>query len=80
MEQVGFDPLKIHASVHTKANNHMLNTHPVNHVIVNDVVTNFKFYTLDCEEDRLRMFVGDDESNPLKTEILFWNKQNDWTK
>lgn len=79
MEQVGFDPLKIHSSVHTKAHNHKDNSHPTNHVIVNDATTNFKIYTLDWEAHRLRMFVGDD-SNPLRTEILFWNKQDDWTK
>jgi beta-glucanase (GH16 family) len=79
MEQVGFDPYKIHASVHTKAHNHRANSHPVNHVIVNDAVTNFKIYTLDWEPHRLSMYVGD-ESNPLQTRILFWDKQGDWTK
>jgi len=82
MEQVGFDPLKIHASVHTKVHNHRTKpypTHPTNAVTVNDAVNNFKVYTLDWELHRLRMFVGDD-LNPMKTEILFWNKQGDWTK
>lgn len=80
MEQVGFDPLKIHASVHTKVHNHQMNSHPTHAVTVHDAVTNFKIYTLDWEPHRFRMFVGDNESNPMKTEILFWNKQGDWTK
>ncbi|CAF1611113.1 unnamed protein product, partial [Adineta ricciae] len=28
MEQVGYDPQRIHSTVHTKANNHMLGNHP----------------------------------------------------
>jgi hypothetical protein len=83
MEQVGFDPLKIHASVHTKAYNHRMKphaNHPTHAVTVNDAVNNFKVYTLDWEPHRLRMFVGDDQSNAMKTEILVWNKQGDWTK
>jgi hypothetical protein len=78
MEQVGYDPLRIHSSVHTKANNHMLGNHPTHSVIVNDAVSNFKIYTLDWHADKLEMFVGD-ENNPFLTRIFVWNKHGDWT-
>jgi hypothetical protein len=78
MEQVGYDPLRIHSTVHTKAYNYMLNNQPTNAVTVNDATTNFKIYTLDWNVDKLEMFVGD-ESNPFQTRILIWNKQGDWT-
>ena len=79
MEQVGYDPLRIHSTVHTKANNHMLGNHPSHSVIVGDATSNFKIYTLDWEENRIRMFVGDD-LNSLKTEILLRKKTGDWTQ
>ncbi|CAF3483169.1 unnamed protein product [Rotaria sp. Silwood1] len=78
MEQVGYDPLRIHSTVHTKANNHMLNNHPSNSVIVGDATTNFKIYTLDWNVDKIEMFVGD-EGNPFHTRIFVWNKHGDWT-
>ena len=78
MEQVGYDPLRIHSTVHTKANNHMLGNHPSNSVIVNDAVSDFKIYTMDWHADRLEMFVGD-EANPFQTRIFVWNKNGDWT-
>jgi licheninase len=79
MEQVGYDPLRIHSTVHTQANNHMKNTHPSNSIIVNDAISNFKIYTLDWNVDKIEMFVGDD-NNPLANRIFIWNKQGDWTK
>lgn len=78
MEQVGYDPLRIHSTVHTKANNHMLGNHPSNAVTVNDAVSDFKIYTMDWHVDRLEMFVGD-EANPFQTRIFVWNKHGDWT-
>ena len=77
MEQVGHDPLRLHSTVHTSANNHMLGTHPSNSVVVNDVVSNFKIYTLDWSADKIEMYVGN-EANPFLTKIFVWNKQGDW--
>jgi beta-glucanase (GH16 family) len=79
MEHVGYDPSRIHSTVHTKANNHMLHNHPTNAVIVGDAVSTFKIYTLEWNTDKLEMFVGD-EANPFQTRIFIWNKQEDWTK
>ncbi|CAF3843325.1 unnamed protein product [Rotaria magnacalcarata] len=79
MEQVGYDPLRIHSTVHTQANNHMKNNHPSNSIIVSDAVSNFKIYTLDWNVDKIEMFVGDN-NNPLAKRIFIWNKQGNWTK
>jgi len=77
MEQVGYEPTRIHSSVHTQANNHMSNNQPTNSVSVHDATLRFKVYTLQWDADRLQMFVGD-EANPEKTRILVWNKKGDW--
>ncbi len=77
MEQVGYDPSRIHSTVHTKANNHMLNNHPSNSVIVSDATTNFKIYTLDWDANKIEMFVGD-ENNPFLTRIFVWNKYGEY--
>lgn len=79
MEQVGYDPLRIHSTIHTQANNHMKNTQATNSIIVNDAVSNFQIYTLDWCVNKIEMFVGDD-AKPLANRILIWNKQGDWTK
>jgi hypothetical protein len=78
MEQVGYDPYRIHSTVHTKANNHMLGNHPSNSVIVNDSISNFKIYTLDWNMDKIEMFVGN-KINSLHRRIFVWNKHGDWT-
>ncbi|CAF1028149.1 unnamed protein product [Rotaria sordida] len=79
MEQVGYDPLSIHATVHTQAYNHMRGNQPTNTVTVNDAVSNFKIYTLDWNVDKIEMFVGDD-ANPFAKSILVWKKEGDWTQ
>ena len=78
MEQVGYDPYRIHSTVHTKGNNHMLGNHPSNSVIVNDSTSNFKIYTLDWNIDKIEMFVGE-KVNSLDTRIFVWEKHGDWT-
>ena len=78
MEQVGYDPLRIVSSVHTKANNHMNNNHPSNGVTVNNAVTDFNVYTLEWSANRMEMFVGS-EATPTQTRILVWDKKGDWT-
>lgn len=79
MEQVGYEPTRIHSSVHTQANNHMSNNHPTHSVNVNDATKKFKIYTLEWEPDKMQMFVGDDR-NAFQTRIFIWNKQGDWKK
>lgn len=78
MEQVGYDPLSIHSTIHTEAYNHMKGNQPTNAVTVNDATTNFKIYSLQWDVNQIQMFVGN-ESNPFETRILVWNKFGDWT-
>lgn len=78
MEQVGYDPLRIHGTVHTKGYNHMLGNHPSHSLVIDDAVSNFKIYTLDWNENRIEMFIGD-ESNPFQRSLFYWNKFGDWT-
>ena len=78
MEQVGYDPLRIVSSVHTKLYNHINGNTPSNGVIVNNAVTDFNVYTLEWGANRLEMFVGN-ETDAFRTRILVWDKQGDWT-
>jgi beta-glucanase (GH16 family) len=47
MEQVGFDPLKIHGSIHTKSYNHVHHTEKTAVTKVIDPAADFHIYTMD---------------------------------
>ncbi|CAF3328775.1 unnamed protein product [Rotaria sp. Silwood2] len=79
IEQVGYDPLRITSSVNTYAYNHMRHNTPMNSIIVRDAISNFKIYTLDWNENKIEMFVGDD-TNQFANSIFVWNKKGDWTQ
>ncbi|CAF3992536.1 unnamed protein product [Rotaria sordida] len=79
MEQVGYDPLRIHSTVHTQAYNHIKGTQKGNSIIVSDAVSNFKIYTLNWNPDKIEMYAGDD-ANPFANHIFTWNKEGDWTQ
>ncbi len=55
MENVGFDPLRIHASVHTAAYNHTINTQKTASVAVADPSQDFHVYSLDWYPDRIEV-------------------------
>jgi beta-glucanase (GH16 family) len=57
MENVGFDPLIIHANVHTKAYNHVLGTNKGNKIKVTDPSKNFHVYAIEWFEDRIDFFL-----------------------
>ena len=78
MEQVGYDPLSIHSTVHTEAYNWMKHNAPTNAVTVNNAVNDFNIYTLQWDVNQIQIFVGN-EGNPLATRILVWDKKGDWT-
>ena len=76
----GYDPQYIESAVNTKADNWPSKTQPINKVNIADVTTNFKVYTLNWDDKKLEMFVGDD-NNPLQTRILSWFKLGgNWTR
>ena len=78
MEQVGYDPLSIHSTIHTNAYNWMKQNAPSNAVTVNNAVNDFNIYTLQWDVNQIQIFVGN-EGNPLATRILVWDKKGDWT-
>jgi beta-glucanase (GH16 family) len=57
MENVGFDPLRIHASVHTAAYNHTINTQKTASVTIASPSDDFHVYTLDWYADRIEIAV-----------------------
>jgi beta-glucanase (GH16 family) len=59
MENVGFDPLVIHANIHTKAYNHAIGTNKGNKITVPAPFDSFHVYTLDWFKDHLDFYVDD---------------------
>jgi beta-glucanase (GH16 family) len=57
MENVGFDPLRIHASVHTAAYNHTIDTQKTASVTVANPSEDFHVYSLDWYPDRIEIAV-----------------------
>jgi beta-glucanase (GH16 family) len=59
MEQVGFDPGVIHASVHTTRFNHVAGTQKTARVEVSDAQDAFHVYAIEWDRDGIRAFVDD---------------------
>jgi beta-glucanase (GH16 family) len=57
MEQVGFDPLRVHASIHTTAYNHTINTQKTASTLVLDPSASFHVYATEWYPDRIETFV-----------------------
>jgi beta-glucanase (GH16 family) len=57
MENVGFDPLVIVGSVHTKAYNHTIGTHKSSRVTVASPWEDFHVYAMEWYPDRIDIFV-----------------------
>jgi beta-glucanase (GH16 family) len=57
MENVGFDPLRIHASVHTSAYNHTIGTQKTASVGVASPSDDFHVYSMEWYADRIDVFV-----------------------
>jgi beta-glucanase (GH16 family) len=57
MENVGFDPLRIHASVHTAAYNHTIGTQKTASTLVSDPSADFHVYATEWYPDRIETFV-----------------------
>ncbi|WP_249341054.1 MULTISPECIES: glycoside hydrolase family 16 protein [unclassified Sphingomonas] len=58
MEHVGWDPGRVHGSIHTKAYNHVAKTQKTAQAMVPDACTAFHDYQLDWNQDR--MLIGVD--------------------
>ena len=57
MENVGFDPLRVHASVHTAAYNHTIGTQKTASTLVADPAADFHVYAMEWYPDRIETFV-----------------------
>jgi len=57
MENVGFDPLRIHASVHTAAYNHSIGTHKTASVVIANPADDFHVYAMEWSKDRIEVFL-----------------------
>ena len=59
MEHVGYDQGNVHASIHTKDYNHVINTQKTAIVNVPDCSEQFHVYALDWTKDSIKIFVDD---------------------
>ncbi len=57
MENVGFDPLRIHGSVHTAAYNHVIRTQKSASLSVADPSADFHVYAMEWSADEIDVFV-----------------------
>lgn len=59
MENVGFDPLKIHCNIHTGAYNHKNNTNKGNTIQTSAPYENWHVYSLEWYEDNVSFYLDD---------------------
>lgn len=59
MEYVGYDPGKVHGSVHTEAYNHVIGTQKTSTVDVTDAETAFHTYAIEWTSEKVDFFVDD---------------------
>lgn len=57
MEHVGYDPNRIHGTVHTANYNHKLGTQKGKSIVVEDVFNTYHVYAIEWEPDAIRWFV-----------------------
>lgn len=60
MEYVGYEPDVVHATIHTKARNHMRGTQVGEQITVPSVEEAFHIYTLEWEPDELNVYLDDE--------------------
>lgn len=68
MENVGFDPDRIHANIHTQAYNHVLKTNKGNSLLVERPYASFHIYAVEWFPDHLDFYVDDQKY------FTFWNE------
>lgn len=74
MEEVGYEPNVIHASIHTKAFNHVIGTHKTATVYIPTAQSGFHDYRLDWTPETITAFVDD------KPYATFNNTHGGWTE
>ncbi len=61
MENVGFDPDVVHATIHTEAYNHTKGTNKGNHLIVDAPYEKFHTYTVEWLPQKISFYIDDEE-------------------
>lgn len=73
MEYVGYDPTKIHGTVHTKAFNHSIGTQVGLSYALSDAATAFHVYSMNWTETKIELFVDN-------VKYFTFNSNADWEK
>ena len=68
MENVGFDPNKIHANVHTKKYNHVLGTNKGSKITIPKPYDSFHIYAIEWNSDHIDFFVDNNKYFTFKNE------------
>jgi beta-glucanase (GH16 family) len=68
MENVGFDPLRIHGSVHTAAYNHTIGTQKSASVTIANPSEDFHVYAMEWDADRIDVFVDNQKYFTFRNE------------
>ena len=59
MEHVGYDPGKVHGTVHTKAFNHKIGTQKGGNKMVSEFDSDFHLYAIDWKENKIDFYIDD---------------------
>ena len=70
MEQVGFDPQVVHASVHTKSYHHSIGTQKTSKIDVPTAPTAFNVYAVEWTPEEIRGYVNQQQFFSFKNERL----------
>jgi len=76
MENVGFDPHKVHGNIHTKSYNHTLGTNKGNSTIDSTLSNSFHVYSINWTPEKIDFFLDDklyfSFTNDNKGDITTW--------
>ena len=70
MEHVGFDPDIIHASIHTRAYHHSINTHKTGKIHLQKARTGFNVYAVEWTPEEIRSYVNEQHYFTFRNERL----------
>ncbi len=74
MEHVGYDPGKVHASIHTQAYNHKTGTQKSGSIMVPDAMSTFHVYSVEWYPDSLKFFLDETQYFKVVRESDDWRK------
>jgi beta-glucanase (GH16 family) len=74
MEHVGYDPNVIHASIHCNAYYHKIGTQKTATVKMTDVMNSYHVYSLEWDQDSIKMFVDGAKYFKFANEKAGWEK------